>query len=188
VRGRAILVGLALVSVLSSCSVGDERWPICSEIQASILALEAQSVPSATQLPCIAELPIGWRFSGSLVRDDRATLWFDHDRAGIRAVEVILAPECDVSAAVQVPPAPDEVGMRAFQAPESLDPFIGTRYLLFEGGCIEYRYRFAPGTSPALVIEADRALSSVPRAAIVAEVRGDLDLTLCGAGAPECAG
>jgi hypothetical protein len=38
------------------------------------------------------------------------------------------------------------------------------------------------------VIEADRALSSVPRTEIVAEVRKDLDLSLCGAGATKCAG
>jgi hypothetical protein len=78
--------------------------------------------------------------------------------------------------------------MRTYQRPESLDPFVGTRSLLFPGGCIEYRYRFAAGSASALVIEADRALSSVPRTEIVEEVRKDLDLSLCGAGATKCAG
>ena len=108
-------------------------------------------------------LPIGWQFGGSEVRDGVTKLWLDHDRAGFHAVEVELAPTCDVAAAVQVPPAPDEVGMRTYQQPESLDPFVGTRSLQFPGGCIEYRYRFAGGSASALVIEADRALSSVPR-------------------------
>jgi hypothetical protein len=89
---------------------------------------------------------------------------------------------------VEVPPAPDEIGMRTYQLPESLDPFVGSRMLVFDGGCIVYRYRFAQGSEPALVIEADRAVSTLPRATIVSEVRRDLDLTVCGAGAPPCAG
>ncbi len=78
--------------------------------------------------------------------------------------------------------------MRVFQQPTSLDPYTGTRSLTFEGGCIVYRYRFAQDSEPVLVIEADRAVSSLPREVIVSEVRRYLDLTLCGAGAPDCVG
>jgi hypothetical protein len=183
-----IVLTIAVACGSVACSPADEGQPICSQLDDSALVLQAQSVPSATQLPCIAELPIGWRFGGSLVRDTGTTLWLDHDRAGFHAVEVVLASECDVAEAVEVPPAPDEIGMRAYQAPESLDPFVGTRTLVFDGGCIEYRYRFSQGSEPALVIEADRALSTVPRSDIVAGVRRDLDLTLCGAEAPPCVG
>ena len=59
---------------------------------------------------------------------------------------------------------------------------------MFDGGCIVYRYRFAPESEPALVIEADSAVSTMPRADVVAEVRETLDLTVCGAGAPPCEG
>jgi hypothetical protein len=188
VKVRAILLTIAAASGGAACSTGDESQPVCSRHEASILMLEAQSVPSATFLPCIAELPIGWQFGGSQVRDGGTTLWLDHDRAGFHAVEVVLAPRCDVAAAVEVPPAPDEVGMRTYQQPETLDPFVGTRSLLFPGGCIEYHYRFSEGSASALVIEADRALSSVPRTAVVTQVRRDFDLSLCGAGATKCAG
>jgi hypothetical protein len=181
-------VALSLTLGGVACSAEGEAQPLCARPEDSILVLEAQSVPSATELPCIAELPIGWRFGGSLVRDDGATLWLDHDRAGVHAVEVELVPSCEVGTAVEVPPAADEVGMRAYQEPVSLDPFVGTRSLVFEGGCIVYRYRFAPGSEPALVIEADRALSTLPRATVAAVVRDDLDLTVCGAEAPACAG
>jgi hypothetical protein len=179
---------MAIASGAAACSTADVSQPVCSRHEASIMVLEAQSVPSATYLPCIAELPIGWRFGGSQVRDGGTTLWLDHDRAGFHAVEVALSPRCDVAAAVRVPPAPDEVGMQTYQRPESLDPFIGTRSLLFPGGCIEYRYRFAEGSASALVIEADRALSSIARAQVVDRVRQDLDLSLCGAGATKCVG
>lgn len=187
-RWRAIALALVLSAGATACSADTEGQPVCSQPEDSILVLEAQSVPSATRLPCIAELPIGWRFSGSLVRDDGTTLWLDHDRAGIHAVEVELTAGCDVSRAVEVPPAPDEVGMRTYQEPVSLDPFVGSRSLVFEGGCIVHRYRFAQGSEPALVIEADRAVSTLPRATVVAEVRRDLDLTVCGAEAPPCEG
>lgn len=152
------------------------------------MALEAQSVPMATRLPCIAELPIGWMFGGVLMNDTGTTLWLDHDRAGFHALEVELTPTCDTSGGVEVPPSPDEVGMRVFQQPTSLDPYTGTRSLTFEGGCIVYRYRFAQDSEPVLVIQADRAVSSLPREVIVSEVRRYLDLTLCGAGAPDCVG
>lgn len=185
---RAIVLSLALTAVAVGCSTDSPEQPVCSQPDGSILVLEAQSVPSATRIPCIAVLPIGWRFADSLVDDDSATLWLDHDRAGIHAVEVELMASCDVSQAVEVPPAPDEVGMRTYQLPESLDPFVGSRSLVFEGGCIVHRYRFAAGSEPALVIEADRAVSTLPRATIVDEVRRDLDLTVCGAEAPPCAG
>ena len=51
-----------------------------------------------------------------------------------------------------------------------------------------YRYRFAQDSEPALVTEADRAVSSVSRASVVSLVERDLDLSVCGAGAPDCAG
>ena len=184
--------GFAAVVLLvaSACSTNAGVQPLCRDPydSASILILEAQAVPSATQLPCIAELPIGWRFSGSQIDDAGATLWLDHDRAGIRAVEVGLAEMCDVSSAVEVPPGPDEFGMRVYQDPESLNPFVGSRFSVFEGGCIVTRYRFAAGSEPALVVEADRAVSTVARRDVVEGVAEELQLTLCGAEAPPCPG
>ena len=65
-----------------ACSADIPQQPVCAHLDGSILILEAQSVPAATRIPCIAELPIGWRFAGSLIRDSGTTLWLDHDRAG----------------------------------------------------------------------------------------------------------
>lgn len=187
-RWRAIALSISLTVAAGACSADTLEQPVCSQLEGSILVLEAQSVPSATRIPCLAELPIGWQFDDSLVRDDGTTLWLNHDRAGFHAVEVELMASCDVGQAVEVPPAPDEVGMRTYQLPESLDPYVGSRTLVFDGGCIVTRYRFAQGSEPALVIEADRAISTLARSTVVSEVRRDLDLTLCGAEAPPCAG
>ena len=76
-----------------------------------------------------------------------------------------------------------------FVRPDSLEPsFTGTRFLLFDGGCIGYTFHFSSGAPSTLAIEAVEALSLLPRATIVAEVAKDPGLILCGAGAPPCAG
>ena len=187
-RWRSSLVILALAVSVPACTSGGEDMPECSAPDGQVLVLEAQSVPSATRLPCIAELPAGWRFGGSLIKDTETTLWLDNDRAGIHALEVTMSASCDTGSAVQVPPAADEVGMRVFQEPQNLDPYTGSRYLVFDGGCITHEYTFAQGTEPTLMIEADLAVSTVARRDIVTQVQDSLGLTLCGAEAPPCVG
>jgi hypothetical protein len=91
---------IAFVPWIVSCTSAGSDEPACNRPDASIFVLEAQSVPSATRVPCIASLPIGWRFAGSLVEDGSSELWLDHDRAGIHAVEVRLSEDCDVGSAV----------------------------------------------------------------------------------------
>ncbi len=75
----------------------------------------AQSVPSATLVPCIATLPAGWELGGVHVKRDRSTFWLDSDLGGDRAVEATLTPrdECDVSDATPVPS--DEVGTDRYE-------------------------------------------------------------------------
>jgi hypothetical protein len=188
---RAVIVVVASMSsaLLSGCTTSQSRVPQCTRTDDNLFVLEAQSVPTATLLPCVSILPIGWSFGGSLIEDGRARFWLDSDRAGIHAVEVDLTRTCDVSEAVEVPPAPGEVGVRVYQEPTSLPPaFAGLRSLVFPGGCITYRYRFAKGAPSTLVLEAVGALGTVPRTVMVRRVDDAVDLTLCGAGAPPCAG
>jgi hypothetical protein len=185
---RWALVAVALAVSASACTSGGEDMPECSNLEGQVLVLEAQSVPSATRLPCVAELPAGWQFGGSLIKDTETTLWLDNDRAGVHALQVTMSASCDTGSAVQVPPAADEFGMRVFEEPENLDPYTGSRYLVFDGGCITHEYTFAPDTEPTLLIEADLAVSTVARSDIVAQVQDSLGLTLCGAEAAPCVG
>ncbi|MGZ8572040.1 MAG: hypothetical protein ACXWW5_07435, partial [Actinomycetota bacterium] len=165
------------------------RTPFCTKTDDSFFVLLAQSVPSATELPCVAEFPAGWTFGGSAISRGLARFWLDSDRGGLHAVEVSLRATCDTAGAVEEEPAPDEAGTRVFARPDSLKPsFTGTRFLLFEGGCIGYTFHFGSGAPSTLAIEAVEALSMVPRATVVAEVRKDPGLILCGAGAPPCDG
>lgn len=189
---RLALVGVGVVLVaLTGCagSQSTSGMPTCSRLDQRILVLEAQAVPSATQLPCVSELPVGWSYHGFQIQDGSVRFWLDNDRAGIHAVEVTLTPSCDVSQAVQVDPDPDEASAKVYQEPTSLPPsFSGVRFLVFAGGCVSYRYTFGNGAPAALTLEAQQALSLVGRGPIVDRVRKDLDLTLCGAGAPPCQG
>lgn len=185
-----VLAGaLALSALSTACGTSGALEAQCSRPASAIFVLAAQSVPGATLIPCVKALPSGWSTEGSEIVDGRMTFWLNSDRAGVRALEVDLTPSCDVSDAVEVAPAPEEVGTRRYEQPISLEPsYSGNRYYLFPGGCITYRYRFQAGASTTLALEADEALSFTPRAVVVAAVENDVGLSPCGVGAPPCAG
>ena len=187
---RASIAALLLLVPLSGCTAGDSgRAPLCTNIDDSVFVLLAQSVPSATQLPCVSDFPAGWSFGGTNIASGLGRFWLDSDRGGIHAVEVSLRSSCDTTDAIEERPAPDEAATRVFVRPDSLNPsFTGVRFLRFEGGCIAYTFRFASDASSTLAIEAIDALSLLPRATVVAQVQDVAGLTLCGAGAPPCEG
>ena len=185
---RTLLLVAVLGIVATGCVEGSTTLPGCNQADDSVFALMAQAVPSATQVPCLKELPVGWSLSGAQIRNGQAQLWLDSTIAGIHAVEVDMLPSCNVGDAVEVPPAPDEVGMRSYIQPDLPPGYTGARFLVFDGGCVVYRYRFASDAPPTLSLEAEEALSFLPRQSIVQAVEDEVDQTLCGAGAPPCVG
>jgi serine/threonine protein kinase len=145
------------------------------------MILSAQAVPPAAMLPCIAALPSGWSIGGADISSGKASLWLDSDRAGPAAITVTLTAACDTSGARQIPS--DQPGTRRFEYPRSLAPqFSALRFYTFPGGCVTYRFSFAPGASPVLAA-AGSALSFVPRSVLVDSVRRTEGQTLCGRGA-----
>ena len=201
-RRRLVVPALLLAILAAACSTGadDQSQPGCSDLgsgsisgaygtaERGLLILGAQAVPSATLLPCIATLPVGWTFSGWFARNGSFGFWLDSDRAGIHAVEVELTAGCDTGSAIEVAPSADEAGTQRYEDPLSLPPnYAADRYYTFEGGCVEYRYRFANTDDPSLALEADQALGFRPRSEIVKSLDA-IGLHLCGAGAPPCAG
>jgi hypothetical protein len=147
------------------------------------MILSAQAVPSAARPPCIAALPSGWSIGGADISSGKASLRLESDRAGQGAITVTLTATCDISGAQQIPS--DQPGMRRFERPLSLVPqFSDLRFYTFPGGCITYRFSFAPGASPALAGAADSALAFQPRAELVDFVSRTEGLALCGRGAP----
>jgi membrane-associated phospholipid phosphatase len=156
------------------------RAPTCGTGHSMILS--AQAVPSAALLPCIAALPAGWSIDGVDIASGKASFGLDSDRAGERAATITLAAACDTAGARQIPS--DQPGTRRFERPLSLvSQFSDLRFYTFPGGCVTYRFSFAPGASPMLASAADTALSFQPRQALVDFVQRTEGLALCGRGA-----
>jgi hypothetical protein len=133
-------------------------------------------------VPCVTTLPPGWQAGDADITSGHASFWLDSDRAGAQAVTITLSATCDVSGAQQLPS--DQPPTRRFDRLLSLHPhFTYLRYYTFPGGCVTYRFRFAPGTSPRLVTPPASAVGFVPRAKLVGYVRSTEDLALCGRGA-----
>ena len=185
------VAALALVvAALASCSAraGDATEANCPIEDGELFVLMAQSVPSATLIPCIEALPAGWTYGGSDVSNAVARFWLDSDRGGYHAVEVSLEASCRITGAVDVTNSTSEGGVRVYLNEFDLHPFSANKYFVFPGGCVTYRYRFGPEAEATLALEADEAVTFNLRTVLVAKVQEELGLTLCGAGAPPCVG
>jgi hypothetical protein len=187
-RRRLAVVAAAVVAASLAGCAGSATVPACDDPANRAVVLVAQSVPSATLIPCVGTLPSGWAFAGSTIAKGETTMWLNSTVAGLNAVEVNLTESCDVGNASEILPAPDEAGAQVYSAPSSIDPFRGIRFIVFDGGCVRYRYTFATGAEPSLALAADEALSFVPRTDVAAAVETNFDQTLCGVVAPSCEG
>ena len=195
-RRVALAVGLALLAVFVTVQafnlftpahdVEVSRPPDCGTGRTMVLM--AQAVPDATLVPCIGALPSGWELGGVHVERGRASFWLDSDRGGDHAVRAALVPRssCRVEGASAVPS--DEVGTRRYERPSRLEPnLVTTRYYLFPGGCVTYRYSLRAAAGAELLFDAEQALDFQPRQRLVDHVRRVNGLALCGVGA-RCAG
>jgi tRNA A-37 threonylcarbamoyl transferase component Bud32/membrane-associated phospholipid phosphatase len=189
IRRIGLAVAVLAIAVLA-VAIGEQTLVPVGNLGASAptcgtghsMILSAQAVPSAAMLPCIAALPSGWSIGGADIASGHTMFWLDSDRAGPAAITVTLTATCDTSSALQIPS--DQPGMRRFEHPLSLAPqFSDLRFYTFPGGCVTYRFAFAPGASPVLAGAADSALSFQPRSALVDFVRRTEGLALCGRGA-----
>ena len=170
--GALLLVGLAGVLVGTSftfdlatrTSLGTNDVG-CNELQA--LWLEAQSVPSASLVPCLRAVPVGWTFAGVTVNDGRSVMTFDHDRAGYSAAVVRLAATCTIDGAGEVPGPRPPGTVRRYQRVERLtDKVITTWYDRFAGGCVTTRLTAPTTLRTQLAREASLALDFTTRQAL----------------------
>lgn len=139
--------------------------PAPGELSVDALILEAQSVPSAELLPCVSTLPVGWSFSGFDVVDGRSRLFLDSDRAGFRAVNITLAPSCNIAGATEVTAENnDEPRTRRYERPFIRSSRLtGARYYVFDGGCAIYDFDLEGQTAAGLAGEVSSIMSFVPR-------------------------
>jgi hypothetical protein len=142
----AALVALLVLAALNPKVIFTNEDAVATPLQVNDLScshleplwLIAQSVPSATLVPCIRAPLIGWVLAEVAVNEDRSIITLDHDRAGAGVVVARLTAACDPTGAVEKPAA--EPGVRAYKRIEQRsDEYSATWYDRFPGGCVTYR-------------------------------------------------
>jgi hypothetical protein len=137
----------------------------CTDLEP--LWLQAQAVPSASMVPCVQYLPVGWSVAMVTVNDGRSVLTLDHDRAGPAALVVRLTATCDPSGAVEGPSA--TAGIRHYQRIESrTGQFTATWYDQFPGGCVTSRLHLTTDPNGEFAAQAPQVLGFTSRAALQA--------------------
>jgi hypothetical protein len=171
---RGLLLPLLLLG--TGCGLGAETAaPRCDDVERT--AVVAQSVPTASLVPCTTELPPGWRVTDVEVRRGTTRLALLSDRSDDRRVEIVLVERCDVAGASPTPPRVD--GARSYLTLTSVSPvYAGTAYDVFPGGCLVSRFAFPRGAHIPLMEELDGAVALVPRRELRLDLRDELGVEL----------
>jgi hypothetical protein len=147
----------ATATPLNNTSLG------CTDLEP--MWLEAQAVPSASMVPCVRHLPVGWSVARVTVNDGRSVLTLDHDRAGAAALVVRLTAACDPTGAAEGASA--NQGVRHYQRLESpTGQFTATWYDQFPGGCVTSRLHLTTDPNGEFAAQAPQVLGFTTRAAL----------------------
>jgi tRNA A-37 threonylcarbamoyl transferase component Bud32 len=149
-----VLTVAALISITNNDAAAKTSIEVaslpCTDLEP--LWLQAQAVPSASLVPCVRELPVGWSLENVAVNDGRSVISLIHDRTGGQAMEARLTAGCDVGGVAEDPSAPP--GVRRYQLVTRQGPvFQAVRFDVFAGGCVVTRIRALP-SSRAEVMDA----------------------------------
>jgi hypothetical protein len=159
-----VLNAVRLSGIASNTRTPVESAALCEAMEP--MWLQAQAVPAATLVPCVASLPVGWTFGQLTVDNGRSTITVDHDRAGPKAIDLRFAGSCDVTGATEV--VADVPGAHRFERkPVEGSNAILTWYEVFPGGCATVRLSSgnpAPEVVRDVTEQAGRVISFVPRA------------------------
>jgi hypothetical protein len=99
------------------------------------------------------------------------------DRAAGHAVQVRLAPTCDLAGAT--PTTSRTAGVRSSLHLTSIDPrYAGTLYDVFPGGCVSYRFDLQRGPHIAVIQEFEQALALMSRHQLRLQLHQKLGLDL----------
>jgi len=169
----AIMLLVALASAYSALRFNDNDLGTktllhidnlgCDRLQP--LWLEAQSVPSASLVPCVRSMVVGWRVASVTVNRGRTVITLDHDRAGPGAMVVRLTAACTPRGAVEGPSATP--GVRHYQGIESRSgEFTATWYDQFPGGCVTSRLHLTTDPNGEFAAQAPQVLGFTSRAAL----------------------
>lgn len=173
-RGAALLLAPL---VAAGCATGPEDTslepPACTTGDegraASGVVLMAQSVPTATWVPCVESVPVGWSFAGLDARSGGSRFWLDSDRDGRHAIEVRLTADCDTRGATEIPSERD--GMRRYERVTEVTPqYLGRRHYVFPGGCLTVVFTLSGDNRGEPLALATQSLGVVSREELAAQV------------------
>jgi hypothetical protein len=180
-HGRARLAGalgallLAASALLTGCAAVSHPAPGCGDPLR--LAIIAQSLPSASYLPCIRALPQGWSTSGFDPSQAGASFLLNSDRSPGRPVVVRLTATCAPGGAS--PSRPRAPGVVTYTRLTSIAPrFAGSLYDVFPGGCVSYAFDFTLGSQIALMEQFERAVGLYPRQQLRLVLKHELGVEL----------
>jgi hypothetical protein len=177
-RRRLALVpvlALGAAATLVGCASFSGTVPGCSDPLR--LAIIAQSVPTASYLPCLGDLPQGWEASGFDPSRGGTRFLLNSDRSPERPVTVALTATCWAGGASPTPaPAP---GVLAYTRLDSVRPrFAGRLYQVFPGGCVTYTFDFATGSQIALTEQFESAVGLYSRQQLRLVLKQELGVEL----------
>jgi tRNA A-37 threonylcarbamoyl transferase component Bud32 len=179
-------VGLAVVTLLLAVAVFGIAWDTLigggdvenGPIEARTLRcaphepllLVAQSVPTASLVPCVENLPAGWSLGDVVVGNDRSRFTMTSDRGGVLVVD--LTASCDLTGAAEV--TSERPGARRYLRLERDAAGVAmTRAYTFPGGCVTQHLVAPAGSQQQLANEASFALGFTTRDDLAAAVRRD---------------
>jgi hypothetical protein len=174
---HTVPAALAIGLLLSGCASGATdigAEPLCQSSDDGAgngVLLMAQSVPTATWVPCIgAALPLGWDFHTLDARNGRARFWLNSDRDGMQAIEVRLERACDTEGAAEIPS--DREDMRRMERIDRIDPtYAGERFYLFEGGCLTIVFALRGNSPGEALAVASQVVDLIAREDLAAQVQ-----------------
>jgi hypothetical protein len=166
------LLGLVLAACSSDTTVSAQA-PSCSTADKGAsngVLLMAQSVPTSSWVPCLRTgVPSGWTFAGLDARNGSSRLTLDSDRDGMGAIKVHLVPSCDTRGATEIPS--DREGMRRLERVGEVSPhYAGTRYYVFDGGCLTFDFHLDGDSNGEALALASELIGAMPRSDLRSQV------------------
>ncbi len=158
---RALLVTSFLPVVTVGCAVEQALpAPSCADGGSALIA--AQSVPAASQIPCLEPLPDGWQVASVKVDQDGTVVRLDSDRAGDDAATLRLEAECDITGAVRA--VTEFPTVARYDRIDRLEPgFRASRFYVFPGGCVWWSFDFDNGASATESVAIGERLELISR-------------------------
>jgi tRNA A-37 threonylcarbamoyl transferase component Bud32 len=155
----AAILGLVVLAALNTKVIFDNKVAVATPLRVKDVGcrdleplwLMAQSVPSASLVPCVQLLPVGWTVADVAVNNGRSVITLDHDRGGRAALVVRLTAACDLAGAREVS-SEQRGASRWYRARDA------TRFYVFPGGCVTQRFSAAAPSAPRM---SDTASSEV---------------------------